>query len=107
MTSRYKSMLVCYIFGKRFLKKLRESINYWEVKDHCHYTGKYKRAAHSICNLNVNVHNEIPVVLHNGSNHGYNFIINESSNDFEGQFNVLEKIQKISFPSNRIRSHRY
>ena len=92
MTSRCKSMLVCYIFGKRFLKRLCESINYRKVKDHCHYTGKYRRVTNSICNLNVNVPNEIPAVLHNGSNHDYNFIINESSNDFEGQFNVLEKI---------------
>ena len=25
--------------------------NYNSVYDHCHYTGKYRRVAHSICNL--------------------------------------------------------
>ena len=31
---------VCYIFGKGILKKLSKSINYWKVRDHCHYTSK-------------------------------------------------------------------
>ena len=30
---------------------------------------------HSIRNLRFNVPNEIPVAFHNGSNHGYHFII--------------------------------
>ena len=59
---------VCYICGKRILKKLSKTINYRKVRDHCHYTGKYKGAAHSICNLKFNVPYEIPVVFHNGSN---------------------------------------
>ena len=62
---------VCYICGKNFLKKLYKSINYWKVRDHYHYTGKYRGAAHSICNLKFNVPSEIPVVFYNGSNYDY------------------------------------
>ena len=36
------------------------------VIDHCHYTGKYRGAAH-ICNLRYKTPKEIPVAFHNGS----------------------------------------
>ena len=44
----YQDAKVCYICRKRILKKLSKSINYWKVRDHCHYTGKYRGAAYSI-----------------------------------------------------------
>ena len=57
---------VCYVCEKRFLKTFANDKNYPEVRDHCHYAGKYKGAADSIFNLKLNVPNEIPVVFHNG-----------------------------------------
>ena len=57
---------VCYICGRRILKMFAKDKNYRKVRDHCHYTAKYKGAAHSICNLKFNVPNQIPVVFHNG-----------------------------------------
>ena len=39
-------------------------------KDHCHCTGKYRGAAHDICNLRYKIPKEIPVVFHNGSTYG-------------------------------------
>ena len=48
---------VCYVCGKRILKKLSKSINYQKNRDHCHYKGQYRGIAHSICNLNCNVVN--------------------------------------------------
>ena len=38
-----------------------------KVRDHCHYTGKFRGAAHSICNLRYKVPKKISVVFHNGS----------------------------------------
>ena len=35
-----------------------------KVKDHCHYTGKYRGAAHNICNLRYQIPKEIPIVFH-------------------------------------------
>ena len=63
----YQDAKVCYICGKRILRKLSKSINYPQVRDHCHY--KCRGTAHSMCNLKFNVPNRIPVVFHNGSNY--------------------------------------
>ena len=63
-----------YLWKKNF-ENLRKNINYQKVRDHCHYTGKYRVVAHSICNLRFDVPNESPVVFHNGSNYDYHFII--------------------------------
>ena len=91
----------CFICGKRFLKKFTKSKNYWKVRDHCHYTGKYRGAAHNICNLRLNVPNEILVAFHNGSSYDYHFIIKELTNEFEGESEYLgentEKYKKFSF----------
>ena len=51
-----------------------------EKSEISHYTGKYRGATHSICNLKFNVSNEIYVVFHRGSNYDYHFIIKELAN---------------------------
>ena len=56
------------------------------VRDDCHYTGKYRGAAHNICNLRYKTPKKIPVVLLNGSTYGYRFIIKELAEEFEGQY---------------------
>ena len=66
---------VCYICKKRF--STDGDKKYFKVKDHCHYTGKYRGAAHDICNLRYKTAKEIPVVFHNGSAYDYHFIIKE------------------------------
>ena len=50
---------------------------YCKVRDHCHYTGEYRGAAHSICNLKYSVPKKIPIVFHNGSNYDYHFIMKD------------------------------
>ena len=52
-----------HLWKKKTLKKLSKSINYQNLRDHCHYTYKYRGAVHSICNLEFNVLHEISVVF--------------------------------------------
>ena len=80
-----KKQKVCYICKKGFSTD-SDNKKYHKVRDHCHYTGKYRGAAHSICNLRYKTPKEIPVVFHNGSTYEYHFIIKELAKEFEGQF---------------------
>ena len=49
---------VYYVCEKKFCNdrnKKSEYNLYHKVRDHCHYTGNFKAAAHNICNLRYNV----------------------------------------------------
>ena len=62
---------------------------YHKVRDHCHYTEKYRDAARNICNLRYKIPKEIPVVFHNGSTYDYHFVIKVLAEKFEGEFECL------------------
>ena len=98
----HQDVTECYIYGKRFLKIFANDKNYQKVRDHCHFAGNYRGAAHSICNLRFHMPNEIPLVFHNVSNYNYDVIIKELANKFEGQFDCLgentEKCKTFSLP---------
>ena len=93
---KYNKQKICYIFKKEFDKK-----NY-KVRHHCHYTGKYRGAAHNIYNLRHKMPKEIPIVFHNGSTYDYHSIIKELVKEFEGNFECLgentEKYITFSIP---------
>ena len=76
-----------------------------KVRDHCHYTGKYRGAAHNICNLRYKTPREIPVAFHNGSTYHYHLIIKEFAEELEGQFECLgentEKYITFSVPTTK------
>ena len=84
----YNKQKICYICKKEFDKKT------YKVRDHCHYTGKYRGAAHNICNLRYKISKEIPIVFHNGYTYDYHFIIKELVKEFERNFERLGEIQK-------------
>ena len=98
----YKNQERCRICQKEFCydKNEKKKIKiYQKVIDHCHYTWKFRGAAHSICNLNYKVPQEIPVKIHNGSTYDYHFIIKELAEEFKDHFEGLgENTEKnISF----------
>ena len=85
----YENQKVCYISKKEFSTDENDKNEfklYHKVRDHCHYTGKFRGAAHSICNLRYKTPKEIPVVFHNGSTYDYHFIINKLAKEFFGEF---------------------
>ena len=96
----YETQKVCNICKKGF--STDNDKKYHKVRDHCHYTGKFRGAAHSICNLRYKTPKEIPVVFHNGSTYDYHFIINKLAKEFDGQLECLgentEKYITFSVP---------
>ena len=91
-TKFYEKQKVCYICKKEFStdKNDKNAFKlYHKVRDHCHYTGKFRGAAHSICNLRYKTPKEIPVVFHNGSTYDYHFIIKQLAIEFKGEFECL------------------
>ena len=65
-----------------------------------HLFRKFRGAAHSEQNLRYKVPKEISLVFHNGSAYDYHFIIKQSAEEFEGEFECLgENTEKyITFP---------
>ena len=90
----YVEQKVCHICKEKFSydkNKKSEYHLYHKVRDHCHYTGKFRGAAHNICNLRHKVPKKIPIVFHNGSTYDYHFIIKQLAEDFKSQFECLEE----------------
>ena len=101
----YEEQKECHICQKEFRydkNEKKKSKLYQKVRGHCHYTRKFRGAAHSICNLRYKVPQEIPVKIHNGSKYDYHFIIRELAEEFKGQFECLgentEKYITFSIP---------
>ena len=77
----HENAKIFYIFKGKFENKYSKYKKYLKVRDDCHYTGEYRGAAHSICNLKCSVPKKSPTVYH--------FIIKELADAFKKQFTCL------------------
>ena len=93
----YRKQKAGYICKKEFSTDDNDK-KYNKVKDHCHYNGKYKGAAHNICNLRYKTSKEIPVTFHNGSKYDYHFLIIELAEKFKCLGENTEKCINFSVP---------
>ena len=67
---------------KKYVTEFCFDKNYQKVRDHCHYTGKFRGATHNIFNLNLKVPKEIPIVIHNAA-YDTHFIIKQLAEEFD------------------------
>ena len=101
----YKRQKSCYVCKKEFNTDKNDKnavkLNH-KVRDHCHYTGRYRGVSHNICNLRYKISKEIPIVFHNGSTYDYHFVIKKLAKDFDVQFECFggntEKYITFSVP---------
>ena len=64
----HEDQKMCYICEQEFYTDENNKKEFklkQKVRDHCHYTEKYRGAAHSICNLRYKIPKVIPIVFHN------------------------------------------
>ena len=66
---RYNEETSCWICKKEFGE------NEEKVKDHCHYTGRYRGAVHNECNLKYRKPDFTPVIFHNLSGYDSHLFI--------------------------------
>lgn len=69
-----------------------------KVRDHCHFTGKYRGAAHSYCNLQLQIPKFVPVFFHNLAGYDCHLFIRELGGT-PGMIKVIPKNKEnyISF----------
>ena len=81
---KYKCLTRCHICFKNF----KEGDH--KVRDHCHYTGRYRGSAHDICNLRYRIPSHIPIIAHNSAGYNIHLFIKELAT----HFNDIEVISK-------------
>lgn len=70
-TRRHNESVECAMCKKQFGDAVKK------VRDHCHFTGRYRDALCNGCNLRRRTQNQIPVFIHNAANYDSHFIITE------------------------------
>ena len=94
----YKNGEICYICKEKFENKYVKDKKYCMVKHHYYYTGKYRAAAHSICNLKYYVPKKVSTAFYNGYNYDDHFTIKESAEELKKQFTCLEEYIAFAVP---------
>ena len=90
----YKEQETYHICQEKFCKDDENYKNKRKVNDHCHYTGKFRGAAHNKCSLNYKIPKDIPIIIHNAS-YDIHFIINQLAEEFKGELNCIgENMEK-------------
>ena len=51
----YENAKICYICKEKFENEYLKDNKYHKNREHCNYTGKYRGASQSICNLKYSV----------------------------------------------------
>ena len=72
-----------------------------KVRDHCHFTGKYRRAAHNKCNLRCRKPMILPVIFHNLQGYDAHLFIKQLAS-LPGEINCIPSTEEkyISFSKN-------
>ena len=79
MQNEYEEASSCHICMNPFDNPDKN----WKIRDHCHYTGLYRGAAHNNCNLKYKIPKHIPIVFHNLSGYDAHLFIQQLGEKFQ------------------------
>ena len=92
---RHNLATKCHICNKRY-----QEFNNPKVRDHCHYTGKYRGPAYRNCNLAYRIPQCIPVLAHNVSGYDSHLMIRELASRFpEGKISAITQMATSTLSS--------
>ena len=86
----FEESTICHICSKKLEKD--------KVRDHCHFTGKYRGAAHNSCNLKCRKPRVLPVIFHNLQGYDAHLFIKQLAR-LEGKLECIPSTEEkyISF----------
>ena len=59
----YENAKIYYVYEEKLKNKYLAYKKYCKVRDDCHYTGEYRGAVHSICNLKYSVCKKTMIII--------------------------------------------
>ena len=95
---RYESTKICWICHEPTVEKDDEQKRN-KVRDHCHFTGRFRGAAHNECNLNLKRYKFIPVLFHNMTGYDSHLFIKAFSDLDEKPDGIPENTEKFKMLS--------
>ena len=78
----YKNSQICWICN--------EELKTDKVRDHCHFTDKFRGAAHNQCNVKLKIPKKLSIIFHNLEGYDGHIIFKELNN-FDVTTNVIPK----------------
>ena len=78
----YENLHICWI--------CKEELSTDKVRDHCHVTGKFRRAVHNKCNINLRRPKKLPVIFHNLQGYDGHIVFKEPKH-FDKDIDVIPR----------------
>ena len=91
----FEKAKICWICQKEFGEREKKG------RDHCHFTGKYRGAAHNKCNLQFKKPKFTPVIFHNLSGYDAHLFVKNLGKS-EGNINAFRITKKNTLVSAKI-----
>ena len=101
----FQSATKCHICEQKLFKD-KETAQILKVRDHCHFTGEYRGAAHNQCNLNCKKPLILPVIFHNLQGYDSHLFIKQLAN-VSGDLSCIPSTEEkyISFSKKIVVDH--